>query len=369
MVQVVPRKTNLGTQLGEAIGSGFEKGSEIGLARYFDQLQQQQSSELQNQQRVTSATNLADQLFGKEPSEQKSSLISTLSAMDPKDQIKGIGQLAEAEILNQYLRQASPQMTAGQEPAEQRGGPSPQQQIPAIGKLAPLAQQQMAQKKMNQQKEMQFFKINEPKLIELSDKLQNYELEDARYSRLSELFDKEGNKMPSNLTAALFSSGGQINPKAAAFLSAPAQEAVKLITDLTSGIKDTYGARVTNFDLETYLKKLPSLLNSPDGRKRVLRDLQMINKLNRMHAEGVLGAFEENGGPGAIPYSKAESIFRDKNKDKISELKKEFITGKKPIMKELPSASDPQNRGRKIRDTVTGEILESDGENWVPVGK
>ena len=212
-------------------------------------------------------------------------------------------------------------------------------------------------------KEKQYFKINEPKVMELASTERKLDVEAARFDRLNELFIDES-KFPSPFTASLFTSEGQINDKAYSLLSPEAQEAVKLIIDSTANIKDTYGSRVTNFDLQTYLKKLPSLLNSPEGKTRVLRDLQIINQLNQMHASGIQEIFEEAGGTDKIPYSTAEQRYKKKYADKEKELLKFFVNPEKGTFNELPDAS--QFLGRKLKNPETGEIFISDGSTWKP---
>jgi hypothetical protein len=137
-----------------------------------------------------------------------------------------------------------------------------------------------------------------------------------------------------------------------------------LIIDSTSNIKDTYGARVTNFDLQTYLRKLPSLLNSPEGKMRVLRDLKIINQLNQLYENGIQDIFDEAGGTDKIPFSVAEKKYQKKYGTQEKELIDQFVSPEKGMFKQLPDAN--KNLGKKIKNTETGEILISDGAEWKP---
>lgn len=212
-------------------------------------------------------------------------------------------------------------------------------------------------------KEKQYFKFNEPKLAELANSERKTNLENARYNRMEELFS-DPSKFPSSLMAAVFSKEGQINDLAYSQLSPEAQEFVKLIVDSTSGIKDTYGSRVTNFDLQTYLKKLPSLLMSQEGRNRVLRDLKTINNINQLYNKGIQEIFEEAGGSDKIPFSKAETLFKKKYGYELDKMLSDFVTPEKKSFSEMPNPK--QYLGRKIKNPETGEIFISDGENWTP---
>lgn len=205
----------------------------------------------------------------------------------------------------------------------------------------------------------------EPELLERETKLSHYEQEAARFERLQELFSPEiENKFPSSISVGLFTKDGELRPTAAAALSPEAQEAVKLVADNLSGAKDTFGARVTNFDLQAYMKRLPTLLNSAEGRRRVLRDLRLMNKLNTMHQEGVLEIVDREGGPEKISLSQAERRYRKEHSREIDQLKKEFVNPEKHVFHDRPDAKVYQ--GRIIVDEQTGERLKSNGKEWVP---
>lgn len=232
--------------------------------------------------------------------------------------------------------------------------------LPEVAKI--YQSQKEADRKDKTKKETEYFKLNEPKLMELGQKQFGLELDEARYDRLAELFQNE-DQFPPGLMVGLFSKDGEIRPTAFAALSPDAQEAAKLLVDLTSNIKDTYGSRVTNFDLQTYMRKLPTLLNSPEGRQRVLRDLQMMNKVTQMHNKGIMDIFEEHGGTDKIPYSKAQALFEKSHRAELNEFKKEFVSPK-GAMAERPDAA--KHVGKRIRDKSTGEIFISNGTDWVP---
>ena len=217
------------------------------------------------------------------------------------------------------------------------------------------------EQKANTAKQGKYFDFNEPKLAAVADSERKLNIENARYARLGELFS-DPSKFPSGLTAALFTKEGQLNDIAYSQLSPEAQEAVKLIIDSTSNIKDTYGARVTNFDLQTYLRKLPSLMNSPEGRTRVLRDLQELNKINQIYNEGIQEVFDEACGTDQIPWSTAEKRFKKKYGKELNTMLENFSTPENKVFNEKPDPS--KYLGKKLEDKETGEIFISDGKDW-----
>lgn len=206
----------------------------------------------------------------------------------------------------------------------------------------------------------------EPKLQELEDKASNYEHEAMRFDRLNQLFSPDlESKFPSSMNVGFFTDReGNLSPKVSGILSPEAQEAVKLVADNLTGAKDTFGARVTNFDLQAYMKRLPTLLNSSEGRRRVLRDLRIMNTINKDHAEGVLDVMDRYGGPSKMSVSKAERIFKKEYAPKMKELREEFVNPEKKEFSSMPEAS--RYSGRRMVDEETGQTFVSNGKEWTP---
>lgn len=84
----------------------------------------------------------------------------------------------------------------------------------------------------------------------------------------------------------------------------------KLIVRQLRNAKDTYGARVTNFDAAKYLEGFPSLGDSPEAREAILKDLQIVNELNLLHSEAMDEVYRTYK-PGEISPQQAEQIGDD----------------------------------------------------------
>jgi hypothetical protein len=291
---------------------------------------------------------------------------------------QGMQEAQKQSQLQSILNMGS-QPTDGQErPTGQQTSFSPQQILamsqkdPAMATaMSHINEQALKQQKMKQQEKQfqstQEFKREEtaePKLLAMQESVQNLENEDMRFARMGELFSPENqDKFPSALSTAIFSKDGEIRPTAFALLSPEAQESIKLTVDQLTGAKDTFGARVTNFDVQTYMKRLPSLLNSPEGRRRVLRDLRLINKINRLHDTEVLNIIDEAGGAGKMPLSKAEALFKKKFKSQINDIRDEFINPNRKSFKDSPDPS--LYRGQLLIDEETGQKSRSNGKEWI----
>lgn len=108
--------------------------------------------------------------------------------------------------------------------------------------------------------------------------------------------------------------------------SPEAQRFVKTVNDFTRTAKDTYGSRVTNFDLTQFMKRLPTLANTEEGRRQILTQMKIINEINRAKEDALNEAIESHGGIRMIDYDRAEAMADKSSKKTIDSLKKQFST-------------------------------------------
>lgn len=103
-----------------------------------------------------------------------------------------------------------------------------------------------------------------------------------------------------------------------------AQEWVKEIARFGNRAKDAYGSRVTNFDLMQYMKQFPSLLNTPDGRKNILRMMEINYELDSLYDTAVQKIIDQKGA-GNIPPSQVDRIARSMIKKREEKLFDEYL--------------------------------------------
>jgi hypothetical protein len=120
-----------------------------------------------------------------------------------------------------------------------------------------------------------------------------------------------------------------INPKTGdLFLPAAAspeeQLFVKTVNDFTVKAKDSFGARVTNFELDRFMQRLPTLANSVEGRGLIMRQMSIVNKINQMERKSLQEVFDEYGVRN-IDYADAENIARKKINEDKEALRKEYL--------------------------------------------
>jgi len=169
--------------------------------------------------------------------------------------------------------------------------------------------------------------------------------QDARFSLQTPLLTKnsdqliasENERMSLDLLQELDNTGkvGQgvqnlnINPKTGDLIIPKAatpeeQLFVKTVNDFTVKAKDSFGARVTNFELDRFMQRLPTLANSQEGRRMIIRQMKIINEINSLEKRAIQGVFDKYGVRN-IDYIDAENIARNQIKDQKESLRKEYL--------------------------------------------
>ena len=98
----------------------------------------------------------------------------------------------------------------------------------------------------------------------------------------------ESKKLPKGLgkLVTIDPDTGDIRPTAqlAGVINPETELYVKNLKQFLKGAKDFFGARVTNFDVSSFMQQLPGLLNSEQGRRVILKQMELVNELESIHA-------------------------------------------------------------------------------------
>lgn len=159
---------------------------------------------------------------------------------------------------------------------------------------------------------------NLPLYQESHKKVQGLEAEKDSLDTLSELSPKIGAMQRLNINPV---NGELLIP---ALASPDAQRFVKTVNDFTVKAKDSFGSRISNFELDRFMKRLPTLANSEEGRRGIIRQMQIINDINTVRERKLQQVIDEHGGIRNIDYDKAERIADNESKAEVEGLKKEF---------------------------------------------
>lgn len=165
------------------------------------------------------------------------------------------------------------------------------------------------------------FTTQTPLVTKNSEALNSLEGEERSIDLLTEL-DKSGKvgQGVNNLNINPF-EGNLIIPKAG---TAEEQLFVKTVNDFTVKAKDSFGARVTNFELDRFMQRLPTLANSKEGRQLIMRQMKIVNQINQLEKRAIQRVFDKYGIRN-IDYAEAENIARTEINDQKEALRLEYL--------------------------------------------
>lgn len=140
---------------------------------------------------------------------------------------------------------------------------------------------------------------------------------------------------------------------------------VKTINDFSKSAKDSYGARVTNFDLQQFFKRYPSAMDTPEAREQILRQMELVGELDQLYEDALQKIYKKYGVGNITPEHAAElaeeSIGERQRQieEEVSKIGEELESSLEENFDEMPSAS-----------AHTGETLVDDeGNRWISDGK
>lgn len=99
---------------------------------------------------------------------------------------------------------------------------------------------------------------------------------------------------------------------------------VKTINDFTVKAKDTFGARVTNFELQSFLRRLPTLANSTEGRRLIISQMNAMSALDQLEADSLKKVYDQYGLRG-IDSQNAEQIAAELRAPEEERLREEVL--------------------------------------------
>jgi hypothetical protein len=203
------------------------------------------------------------------------------------------------------------------------------------------------------------YKTGLPVFQEAGTKLRGMSRDKERIQILDNL--NESKRLPHDFGRLNVDKDGNLH---FAFATTPeAQRFVKTLNEFSAGAKDTFGSRVTNFDLQQYLQRFPTLLNSEEGRRQILQQMKIVNDINSIYYKNLKKVYDSAGGVRNIDSDVAESIAEKRSENEIDKLSKKFDT-----IGQFTTLPDPSKmKGATFIDDETGEKLRSDGKNWIPV--
>lgn len=292
--------------------------NEIGLLREKSNLERQSSSfeDLQNYKNIQSqfGKNVAD-LWRAAPIGGKTEVIA--KALEAKSRGEDLNELLSGFVPPSPMNQ---EITSEQTPQMKKGEIPKDYNWPDFSKR-PIG---YTPKEWNDERKA-WRKENAPLFNENQTKLKNSIRDNLDIKKLSQL-NKSG-KLPEGMGRIIIDpETGEIRPSAqlVGLASPETQEYVKIFSRFQNRAKDAFGSRVTNFDLASYMKQFPGLLNTPEGRERILRMMSINNDLDQLY-ERAIGQVYKKYGLSGIPQEKADELAQSFIKDEIERLENEYL--------------------------------------------
>jgi hypothetical protein len=149
-------------------------------------------------------------------------------------------------------------------------------------------------------------------------------------------------KIPEGAARLLIDKEGNIRPTALRFKAVPPsmERFVKTVNDFLSSAKDTFGARVTNFDIQQFKSRLPGLLNSREGRRQIIEQMKIFNEIESNYRNALKKVYNHYGLDG-ITEEKAESLVENMVADREEFLRARLLAiGEMENMQERPSLEE-----------------------------
>ncbi len=198
------------------------------------------------------------------------------------------------------------------------------------------------------------FTTQTPLVTKNSENLNGLESEERSLDLLTEL-DNSGKvgEGVHNLNINPF-DGSLIIPKAG---TKEEQLFVKTINDFTVKAKESFGARVTNFELDRFMQRLPTLANSKEGRQLIIRQMKIVTQINQLEMKALQKVFDKYGVRN-IDYVDAQNMARREINDQKEELRKQYLDLEDVARKEEMEMTN--NIKSKVREGYTA-LRKPDG--------
>lgn len=328
MADYIPSQS-LGGMFAQSLGSGLGEGLKALTEHKLGEVMRQK--EVSQGAQFWKSLGLDDQTayaFASTPKEVQKSLLDRLegaSIGQPQQaqQPSAIGQ--QGQVGQQQLAQAisQPGQVGQPQQADQLQQPSEKPQI-TLG-VNPLERRH--RETLAQQKELAQEKATKEVRHDIVQKARAAKQDLRDLDRLEEL-QNTGKLDTPGYTEFLSKAGMDIQ----ALKNPESEEFQKIQANFLRNAKQYFGGRISNYEVESFLKTIPSLSNSNEGRKRVIANLKNISRGAIQYNEAMKEVLAEN--KGIPPFDLEERIDDkiDKRMDKISDLFKKDLA--KPVPKE-----------------------------------
>jgi len=360
-IQILPGGSRT-SAMGSSIGTGLGQGLQLLLQDKMDRLlqQKQQSQTASGLQALGIPAQEASQisLLPKElqshviknylAGAESAGLNEALSALggqqqqQPTSMLDGlVSQQTEAQPTQQAqqpMQQAQPEQQQVK-PEQKRPSfqeilknprlkPEHRLQIEKMQRQERLDEKKLAasEKKEKLVEQREIDKENKNIIKDTNEGVKNAYANDRRLGRMEELVKKGDLTRPrwysalKTLSDGIFGLGIDLH----SLETADSQEFTKLSNEFVKEAKEMFGARITDADLRVFLKMVPTLSMTKDGKARVIHNMKLYNEGNRIKGNAMNQLIKENAG--RSPRN-LDSLIEERAKPELDELAERFKKG------------------------------------------
>lgn len=177
-----------------------------------------------------------------------------------------------------------------------------------------------------------------------------------------QVLENLSDKVP-DISRFMINSSGQIRPIAQMLGLVPkeAQRFVKTVKDFITGAKDIFGSRVTNFDIQAFEARLPSLLNTKDGRKEIIEQMKIFTELEKNYNDALKDVYRHYG-LGNITQEEAEELAEKQVAPREKKLREQLNKIGAPSIPEGRVAIEINGRRAHVPKDQVEEVLKRGGK-------
>src|ERR1044072_2209634 len=188
---------------------------------------------------------------------------------------------------------------------------------------------ELAERKLNQADQARVDKETLPTFKDINEKAKAAKDSDQRLNRIERLLDK--GRVQDNIfirsLGGLKSNkyiGGIAGAIGTLISNKDTQEFEKLSTDFVKDAKQFFGSRITEAEVQLFLKTVPSLSQTNEGKRRVIRNMRIFNEAAELKQKAKNQIIKENGG---TRPANLESLIDDRIGGQLDALKNQFTEG------------------------------------------
>lgn len=201
-------------------------------------------------------------------------------------------------------------------------------------------QKEQFERKFGQQEQKEINQETKKYYDEVLNQYKSAQENNKRLGRMKEINEKGDLGSPTkNQFIKLMTEGilGPHGPKIdiQRWLTGDAQEFEKLTNDFLKDAKTIFGSRLTNYDVETFLKTVPTIYQSYEGRQRIIHNLENYNKGQEARFNAGKDIIKENKGKRPANF---ELLVEERVKDELDKLAEEFKKGYQIKVTPIPGA-------------------------------